>query len=50
MERFEPRVCVGRMGGVGIVGGGARGPAREARDVADEGRQDLVDVREGSWC
>lgn len=38
------------MGKMGGVGGGARGPVSEAREVADEGRQDLVDVREGSWC
>lgn len=38
------------MGGVGIVGGAAKAPVREARDVADEGIHDLVEDREGSGC
>lgn len=51
MLTLEPRVCVGKMGGVGIVGGrGPRGPVSEERDVAEEGRHDRVDVKEGSWC
>lgn len=35
---------------MGIVGGGASGPVSEDNDVAEEGRQDRVDVNDGRGC